>query len=248
MSKIFVLDTNKQPLDPINPARTAFRFNKILTHFCITFHSTKYDKPQHLAKHENNLKRKQKNLARQKKGSNSRQKARRLVAKVNSKIVRCRENFLHKLSRKLVNENQVIAVENLNIKGMVSKRNLAKSISDCRWGMFCRMLESKAENEGKTYIEVDRWFPSSKTCSACLNRASSLPLDVRSWTCDRCPAKHDRDINASINIINEALRIFSLGTNDTANRGHLRRLGGKIYCLLDAMPDEVRSPNYIACN
>jgi putative transposase len=219
-----------------------------LTHFCITSGGAKYDNPKHLAKHEHNLKRKQKKLARKKKGSNNRQKARRLVVKVHAKIARCREDFLHKLSRKVVNENQVIAVENLNIKGMVRNHNLAKAISDCGWGMFCRMLKYEAENEGKKYIEVDRWFPSSKTCSACLNRVSSLPLDARTWTCEHCQTNHDRNINASINIRNEALRILSLGTSDTANRGDVRRLGGEISCLLDAMPDEVRSPNYIAGN
>ncbi|MGL5060837.1 MAG: RNA-guided endonuclease InsQ/TnpB family protein [Microcoleus sp.] len=219
-----------------------------LTHFCITSEGKKYNNPKHLAKHESNLKRKQKKLARKKKGSKSRHQARLTVAKVHSKMARCREDFLHKLSRKVVNDNQVIAVENLNIKGMVRNHNLAKAISDCGWGMFCTMLKYKAQNEGKTYLEVDRWFPSSKTCSACLNRVSSLPLDVRNWTCEHCQANHDRDINASINIRNEALRILSLGTSDPANRGDVRRLEGKISCLLDAIPDEVRSPNYIAGN
>ena len=84
--------------------------------------------------------------------------------------------------------------------------------------MFCKMLKYKAENEGKTYIEVDRFFPSSKTCNVCLNQVGSLPLDIRTWTCEHCQTTHDRDINASINIKNEALRILSLGTSDTANR------------------------------
>jgi putative transposase len=151
---------------------------------------------------QRNLKRKQQKLSRKKKGaegtaacfpdlksgkvggSNNRQKAKRKVAKVHSKISRCREEFLHKLSRKIVNENQVIAVENLNVKGMVRNHNLAKAISDCGWGMFCTMLKYKAEWEGKTYIEVDRFFPSSKTCNVCLNQVDSLPLDVRNWTCE----------------------------------------------------------------
>ncbi len=182
-----------------------------LTHFCITSNGSKYDNPRHLAKHQRNLKRKQQRLSRKKKGSNNRQKARCKVAKVNSKISRCREDFLHKLSRKIVNENQVIAVENLNVKGMVRNHNLAKAISDCGWGMFCTMLKYKAEWEGKTYTEVDRFFPSSKTCHVCLNQVGSLPLDVRIWTCEHCQTTHDRDINAAINIKNEALRILSLG-------------------------------------
>ena len=206
-----------------------------LTHFAITSNGTKYENPRHLAKRQRNLKRKQQKLSRKKKGSNNRQKARRKVAKVHSKISRCREDFLHKLSRKIVNENQVIAVENLNVKGMVRNHNLAKAISDCGWGMFCTMLKYKAECEGKTYIEVDRFFPSSKTCNVCLNQVASLPLDVRTWTCEHCKTTHDRDINAAINIKNEALRILvlskaevlSLGTSDTAYRGDVRPKVGR---------------------
>jgi len=213
-----------------------------LTHFCITSNGSKYDNPRHIAKHSKNIKKKQQSLSRKKKGSNSRNKARKLVAKVHSKITRCRDDFLHKLSRKIVNENQVIAVENLNVKGMVRNPNLALAISDAGWGQFCTMLKYKADGDGKTYIEVDRFFPSSKTCNVCLNQVRSLLLDVRNWTCENCKTNHDRDINASINIKNEALRILSLGTSDTANRGDVRRLGGKVPCLLDAIPDEIGSP------
>ena len=182
-----------------------------LTHFAITSNGSKYDNPKHFAKHQRNLKRKQQKLSRKKKGSINRQKAKHKVAKVHSKISRCREDFLHKLSRKIVNENQVIAVENLNVKGMVRNHNLAKAISDCGWGMFSTMLKYKAEWEGKTYTEVDRFFPSSKTCNVCLNQVGSLPLEVRNWTCVHCKTTHDRDINAAINIRNEALQILSLG-------------------------------------
>ena len=212
-----------------------------LTHFAITSDGSKYDNPKHFAKHQRNLKRKQQKLSRKQKGSNGRNKAKKLVAKVHSKISRCREDFLHKLSRKVVNENQVIAVENLNVKAMVRNHKLSKAINDCGWGMFCTMLKYKSENEGKTYIEVDRFFPSSKTCNVCLNQVSELPLHLRSWTCENCHTKHDRDINASKNIRDEALRILSLGTGDTANGGSVRRLGGKISYLKDAIPDEVRS-------
>jgi putative transposase len=198
-----------------------------LTHFAITSNGSKYDNPKHFAKHQRNLKRKQQKLSRKKKGSINRQKAKHKVAKVHSKISRCREDFLHKLSRKIVNENQVIAVENLNVKGMVRNHNLAKAISDCGWGMFCTMLKYKAEWEGKTYIEVDRFFPSSKTCHVCLNQVGSLSLDVRIWTCVHCKTIHDRDINAAINIRDESLRILSLGTSDTAYRGDIRPKAGR---------------------
>jgi putative transposase len=182
-----------------------------LAHFAITSDGSKFDNPQHFVKRQRNLKKKQQKLSRKKKGSQNRKKARLAVAKVHSKIARCREDFLHKLSRKIVNENQVIAVENLNIKGMVKNHNLAKAISDVGWGMFCTMLKYKAESEGKQYIEIDRWFPSSKTCHVCLNRVDNLSLDVRAWTCNHCGTHHDRDVNAAINIRNEALRILRLG-------------------------------------
>ena len=130
-----------------------------LNHFAITSNGSKYDKPKHFSKHQRNLKRKQQKLLRKKKGSNNCQQARGKVAKVHSKILRCREDFLHKLSRKIVNKNQVIAVENLNVKGMVRHHNLAKVISDCGWGMFCTMFKYQAELPGKSYIEVDRFFP-----------------------------------------------------------------------------------------
>jgi putative transposase len=171
-----------------------------LTHFAITSDGSKFDNPRYFVKRQRNLKHKQQKLSRKKKGSQNRKKARLAVAKVHSKIARCREDFLHKLSRKIVNENQVIAVENLNIKGMVRNHNLAKAISDVGWGMFCTMLKYKAESEGKTYVEIDRFFPSSKTCHVCLNRVDNLTLDVRAWTCKHCGTHHDRDVNAAINI------------------------------------------------
>ena len=213
-----------------------------LTHFAIASDGSKFDNPRWLNKHELNLKQKQQQLSRKQKGSSNRNKSRQKVARVHRKITNCREDFLHKLSRKIVNENQVIAVENLNVKGMVKNHNLAKAISDVGWGQFCTMLKYKTEREGKTYIEIDRFFPSSKTCHVCLNQVSSLPLDVRVWTCEHCQTKHDRDVNAAKNIRNEALRILSLGTSDTANGGDVRRLGGRFDYLLDAIPCEIGSP------
>jgi len=149
-------------------------------------------------------------------------------------------DFLHKLSRKIVNENQVIVVENLAVKNMIENHNLAKAISDCGWGQFATMLKYKSEWEGKTYLEIDRWFPSSKTCNVCLNKVDSLSLEIRNWACNKCGTQHDRDVNAAINIRNEGLRILSLGTRDTANGGNVRQ-PGKTSVLLDAVPCEVGS-------
>jgi putative transposase len=211
-----------------------------ITHFAITSDGSKYNNQRHTNKHAHNLKKKQQSLTRKVKGSNSRNKARKLVAKVYSKIKRVREDFLHKLSRKIVNENQVIIVENLAVKNMVRNHKLAKAINDCGWGQFTTMLKYKSEWEGKTYIEIDRWFPSSKTCNVCLNKIDSLLLNVRNWTCNKCNTQHDRDVNAAINIRNEGLRILSLGTRDTVNGGNVRQ-PGKTSVLLDAVPCEVGS-------
>ncbi|MEG3905293.1 RNA-guided endonuclease TnpB family protein [Microcoleus sp. B4-C5] len=231
-----LIDDGKEKPESV-PADKAIGIDVGLTHFAITSDGSKFGNPKHFVKRQRNLKRKQQKLYRKKKGSQNRKKARLVVAKVHSKIARCREDFLHKLSRKIVDENQVIAVENLNIKGMVKNYNLAKAISDVGWGMFCTMLKYKSESEGKQYVEIDRWFPSSKTCHVCLNRVDNLTLDVRAWSCQRCGTHHDRDVNAAINIRNEALRILALGTSASACGEDVSR-SGKTSVLLDAIPVE----------
>lgn len=187
-----------------------------LTHFCITSDSQKFNNPRWFKKHERNLKVKQQQLSRKQKGSNNRNKSRVKVAKVHNKITRCREDFHHKLSRRIVNENQVLVLENLAIKNMIKSHNLAKAISQVGWGQFCTMLKYKAEQEGKVYLEVDRFFPSSKTCHVCLNQVGSLPLNVREWTCKGCNTTHDRDINAATSLRDEGLRLLTCGTRDKA--------------------------------
>ena len=203
-----------------------------LTHFAITSDGSKvskYNNPKHLAKHEKNLKRKQQKLARKQKGSNSRNKAKKTVAKVYERVTKSRQDFLHKLSRKLVNENQVVVVENLNVKGMVRNHNLAKAISDAGWGTFTNFLAYKLEKKGGKLVEVDRWFPSSKLCSNCYYQIDELPLDVREWTCPHCGTRHDRDGNAATNIRAEGIRMLQTdGTAVSANGGEVRpKLGRK---------------------
>jgi putative transposase len=128
---------------------------------------------------------------------------------------------------------------------MVKNHNLAKAVHDVGWGQFCTMLKYKSEHGGKQYIEVDRWFPSSKTCHVCLNQVDNLTLDMREWTCKRCGTHHDRDVNAAINIRNEALRIISLGTSESACRGNVSR-SGKTSVLLGAIPVETGSQHRTA--
>jgi putative transposase len=214
-----------------------------LIDLAVTSNGSKYANPKRLKKHSRNLKRKQQKLSRKQKGSNARQKAKRLVARVHSKIQRVREDFLHKLSRKIVDENQVIAVEDLNVKGMVRNHCLAKAISDAGWGMFGTMLKYKAEKLGKIYIEIDRFFPSSLTCNNCFHKVSSMPLNVRHWDCPKCHSHNDRDINAARNIRDEALRILALGTSAAANGRNVSQ-PGKISVLSDAVPVEIGSPRH----
>jgi putative transposase len=194
-------------------------------------------------KREKNLKRKQQKLSRKVKGSNRRNKARRIVGRVHERITNTRKDFQDKLSRKLVNENQVIVVENLAVKNMVKNHNLAKAISDCGWSEFTRQLKYKCEKEGKIYLEIGRFFPSSKTCHVCLTQIGSLSLEVRSWTCTSCNTKHDRDINAAINIRDEGLRLLALGTSATASGESVRPKRGR-KTSVEATVREAGSPHH----
>jgi putative transposase len=214
-----------------------------LIDFAVTSDGSKYQNPRHLKKQERNLKRKQRKLSRKKdKTTASRRKAKRAVAKVHSKISRVREDFLHKLSRKTVNENQVIVVENLAVKNMVRNHCLAKSISDAGWGMFTTMLKYKAEQDGKIYLEIGRFFPSSHLCSNTLLPVPKMDLSVRLFDCPHCGQKHDRDINAAINIRNEGLRILALGTSVTALGGNVRpKQYGRKSTTVEAVADELGS-------
>ncbi len=200
-----------------------------LNHYAITSDGAKHGNPKYYRKYEKKLAKRQKQLSRKHKGSNNRSKARVKVAKVHAKIVRCREDFLHKLSRKLVDENQVIVVENLAVRNMVKNHTLAKSISDAGWGQFCTMLKYKSEWFGKIYIEVDRFYPSSKTCNNCLNRLDSLSLYMRNWQCLKCGENHDRDVNAAKNIRDEGLRILAVGHTATASGGRVRPSKGTAF-------------------
>ncbi len=190
---------------------------------------SKYDNPRHIAKHEKNLKRKQKKLARKQKGSNSRNKYRKVVAKVYERVSNSRQDFLHKLSHKLTSDSQAVIIENLHVKGMVRNHNLAKAISDCGWGMFTNFLAYKLERKGGKLVEIDRFFPSSKLCSNCFYQVSEMPLDVREWTCPHCSTHHDRDGNAARNIRAEGIRMLKAdGSAVCAVGGEVRpKLGRK---------------------
>lgn len=155
---------------------------------------------KHTKKYAKKLAKYQRIHSKKKKGSSNRNKARLNVAKVHAKISDCRKDFAHKLTSRLVNENQVISCETLKVKNMVKNRKLSKAISDCGWSEIIRQLAYKADWYGKTLIKIDKFFPSSKTCNVCGSKKDKLPLHIRTWQCNSCNSLLDRDLNASINI------------------------------------------------
>ena len=182
--------------------------------------------PKHLRKSERRLKIRQRRLSRQQKGSNNRNKARHRVAVTHEKIANQRSDFHHQLSRKLIDENQVIGLETLNVVGMLSNHNLAKSISDAGWSSFVNMLAYKGAWYGCEIKRISQWFPSSKLCSGCGTKNQLLKLSDRAWTCQNCGVVHDRDRNAAINILNEstagAAESNALGDTSSAVRHSAR--------------------------
>ena len=197
-----------QPL-PVSPRTVGVDMG--LTHLAILSTGEKIASARHTAKYAAKLARAQRQLARCKKGSANRKKAKRRVARLHAKIADARLDYLHKLSRRLIDENQVVCVETLNVAGMLRNRSLAKAISDAAWGELVRQLEYKAAWAGRRLIRIDRWHPSSKRCHACGHVVDRLPLDVRAWTCPSCEIVHDRDVNAARNVEAAGLAVLASG-------------------------------------
>ena len=184
-----------------------------LSHFAILSTGEKIAAPNAFRKNEEKLAKLQRRLAKKTKGSANRKKAKLKVAKLHAKIADSRKDFLHKLSTRLVNENQVIAIETLAVSNMQKNHNLAKSIADASWSEFVRQLEYKSLWYGRELVGIDRWYPSSKRCSDCGHTVKKLPLSVREWTCPECGTIHDRDVNAARNVLTAGLAGLVCGEN-----------------------------------
>ncbi len=176
-----------------------------------TSDGSKFGNPRFFQKDEKRLAKAQHRLARKKKGSRNQQKARFKVALIHARIADRRNDFLHKLSTRLIRENQTICAESLAVKNMIQNPHLAKAISDVGWGTLMLYLDYKARWYGRAFLRIDRFYPSSKRCFGCGHVGESLPLEVRFWICPECGASHDRDINAARNILAAGLAVSACG-------------------------------------
>jgi putative transposase len=195
-----------------------------LTNFATLSTGQKLAHPRDWERHERRLKHYQRRLARCRKASANRQKAARKVARAHARIADARQDFLHKASTDLIRRYDLIAIENLNVSGMIRNHRVARAISCTGWAEFRGMLEYKTNRRGRTLAVVSRWYPSSKTCSACGFLLAELSLRTRQWTCPECGIRHDRDVNAAKNILAAGL---AAGTGNGADAcgGDVRRHG-----------------------
>jgi putative transposase len=199
--KYFVSILVKEELNPIPSSGKVVGIDLGLKDLFILSNGQVINNPRWFRENQSKLKKRQKHLSRKQKGSNRYNRQRIKVAKVHENVANSRNYFLHNISTELVKTFDLIVVEDLNVSGMIRNRKLAKSISDASWSTFVSMLEYKCNWYGKTLVKIDRFYPSSKTCSNCGHKEDKMPLSIREWTCPSCGSKHDRDLNASINIL-----------------------------------------------
>lgn len=217
---------------PLRRSENAVGVDLGLESFAILSTGEKIANPRFSRRQAKRLRHAQKALSRKAKGSNNRRKARLKVARIQARIADQRRDFLHKLSTRLIRENQTVVVEDLNVQGMSrrvkakpdpnspghylqngkkAKNGMNRSIRDASWSMFRTMLEYKADWYGRRLIVIDRWYPSSQTCSTCGKRTGCKPLNIRSWTCPYCGTHQDRDVNAAKNIQAAGLAVIACG-------------------------------------
>ena len=210
-NRYFVSILVTEDIQPLLPNENQVGVDMGIKDVVVTSDGFKSGAPKYFRKYESKLARAQRKLAKKKKGSKNCEKERLKVARIHTKIADCRKDFTHKLTTKLIKDNGTICIETLAIKNMVKNHCLAKSISDSGWGEFARQLEYKAHWCGRELIGIDRWFPSSKRCFECGHINNDLKLSDRTWTCGKCSAILDRDINASRNILAAGLAVSAFG-------------------------------------
>jgi putative transposase len=197
-------------IQPLPESQNQIGIDLGVSTFATTSNGDKIKSPD-LKKEYQKLKKLQRRLSKKQKGSNNRYKARLKVARQYEKITNIRRNFHHQVSRKLVNENQVIVLEDLKVSNMVKNHKLSRAISEQGWYQFCSYLEYKCNWYGRELIIINQWYPSSKTCSSCGSIQTKMPLNIREWTCPDCGTKHDRDINAAKNILAVGTTVSACG-------------------------------------
>ena len=207
----FAVDT-KIP-EPLPSVGRAVGVDLGITDFAVTSDGRKTPNPRHLERKARNLARYQRRLARCQKGSANRAKAKAKVAAAHRKVRNTRRDFLHRTSTRLVRGNDMIVIEDLAVANMVRNRHLARAISDCGWGEFRRQLDYKCQRYGRRLVVIDRWYPSSKTCSECGHLLAELSLSTRTWQCPSCGTWHDREINAAKNILAAGQAVTACGAH-----------------------------------
>jgi putative transposase len=207
----FTFTVDAADAKPMPPAGRAVGVDLGVTDFAVTSNGQRIANPRHLARKARNLTRYQRRMARCQKGSANQAKAAAKVARAHRKVRNARRDFLHRASTGLVRHNDVIVIEDLAVRNMVANRHLARAISDCGWAEFRRQLEYKCHRYGRDLVVIDRWYPSSKTCSACGHLLAELSLSIRHWRCPLCGTRHDRDANAAKNILAAGLAVSAWG-------------------------------------
>jgi putative transposase len=223
----FTIDTDAP--EPLRETGHVVGVDLGVTDFAVTSAGERIANPRHLERKACSLARYQRRLARCQKGSANRAKAAAKVARAHRKVRNARRDFLHRASTSLVRSADLIVIEDLAVSNMVRNRRLARAISDCGWGEFRRQLEYKCERYGRHLVIIDRWYPSSKTCSACGHLLVDLSLSTRHWRCPSCGTRHDRDINAAKNILAAGLAV-ARGSPGDACGAEVRHSGSSRVC------------------